>query len=255
QEAGAVFLMKAVENSDVSLFAGALGGDLDGAARLLIAAGDVEGVDVVTDGAVQHSFGHQIHGIGGGIDDGSSNDAFLVETVSETAGQSLVADSGRSDRAGSATDVLEHAGVPELGAGVGVNGVDRIRHGDDVDDVVGTLPENIHVGHVEGLGHHVGVGRRSYARVYGKAEEVAEAILVDVGGGEQSFVDIRAVACAIKAAGGKRLLRERGRQQDNTKDEQSQAKIAGRRRTYRLTNGRLMNGPGSRAGTDFRNLG
>src|ERR1039458_6322198 len=89
---------------------------------LLIAAGDVEGVDVVTDGSVQRSLGHQIHGIGGGIDDGSSNDAFLVETVSETAGQSLVANG-----CGSTTDV-EHAGVSELGAGVGINGVNRIRH-------------------------------------------------------------------------------------------------------------------------------
>ena len=57
QEAGAVFLVQAVEDGDVSLFAGRLDVfDLDGTARLLIAARDVEGVDVVTDGAVQQQF-------------------------------------------------------------------------------------------------------------------------------------------------------------------------------------------------------
>ena len=122
--------------------------DQNGAARLLIAGGDVEGVEMVADGAVEKSLGHQIHGVGVGIDDGCSDDAFLVET-------------GSGDRKADTCrwlwrvpDRVEDVDLPELGAVVGVNRVDRIRLGDDVDDVVRALTGNVHVGNVEGLGHH-----------------------------------------------------------------------------------------------------
>src|SRR6202521_4071189 len=68
QEAGAVFLMQAVEDGEVSFITCAGGSDQDGAARLLVAGGDIEGVKMVTDGGVETSLGHQIHGVGGRID-------------------------------------------------------------------------------------------------------------------------------------------------------------------------------------------
>ena len=69
QEAGAVFLVLAVEDGEVSCITRAGGGDQDGAARLLVAGGDVEGVKMMTDGGIEKSLGHQIHGVGRGIDD------------------------------------------------------------------------------------------------------------------------------------------------------------------------------------------
>src|SRR5713101_10187179 len=101
---------------------------------------------MVTDGGVEKSLRDQIHCVGSGIDDGGSDDAFLVETGCGDAGEIFAA-------GGSPTHV-EHAGVPELGAGIGVNGIHRIRLGDNVHDVVGAPTGNVHVGHVEGLGHH-----------------------------------------------------------------------------------------------------
>src|ERR1019366_2514877 len=234
QEAGAVLLMEAVEDSDVSLIAGAGGGDQDGAAQLLIAGGDVEGVEMVTDGGVEKSLGHQIHGVGGGVDDRGSDDAFLAETDTGGGGEILAAGGSDAD--------IEHVGVPELGAGVGVNGVDRIRLGDDVNDVVRALTGNVHAGHVEGLGHH--------DIVDGKAKEAAKAALIDVGGGEQSFIGVGAAAGVIATAGWKGQLRERRRQQSDADDEQSRAKIARRRRTEL----RMIHGPGRRTGTDVPNV-
>src|SRR5271157_162318 len=168
--------------------AGALGGNQDGAARLLVAGGDVESVEMVADSAVENSLGHQIHGVGGGIDDGGSDDAFLVETRSGTE-QRLVAELGGGDPLSRVGEI----DPPELGAGVGVNGVHRIRLGDDVDDVVRALVGNVDVGHIEGLGHHNIVDRN--------AEEAAKAVLVDVGGSEQSFTGIGAAAGVIATAG------------------------------------------------------
>jgi len=67
---------------------------------------------------------------------------------------------------------------------------------------VSALTGDVHGGHIEGLGHH--------DIVDGKAEEAAEAVLVDVRGGEQSFVGVGGTAGVITAAGGKGLLREGG---------------------------------------------
>ena len=202
QEAGAVFLVETVEDGFVPLIAGAGGGDQDGAARLLIAGGDIEGVEMVTDGRVEKRLGHQIHGVGGGIDNWSSGNAFLGETGTGAA-REIFATGSRA--------TVKHAGVPELGAGIGVNRVDRIHLGDDVDDVVRALPVDVHVGHVEGLGHH--------DIVDGKAEEAAEGVLIDVGGSEQSFISVGAVAGVITAAGCQGLLREGRRQKTNADDE------------------------------------
>ena len=62
--------MLAVEDGEVSCITRAGGGDQDGAARTLLAGGDVEGVEVVADLGVQNGLRHQIHGVGRGIDDG-----------------------------------------------------------------------------------------------------------------------------------------------------------------------------------------
>ncbi len=88
---------------------------------------------------------------------------------------------------------VEHAGVPELSAGVGVNRVDRIHLSDDIHDVVRALVGDVHVGHVKRLAHHVIVD--------GKAEETAEAVLGDIGRGEQSFIGVGASAADIGTAG------------------------------------------------------
>ncbi len=77
QEAGAVFLMLAVEDGDVSFITSAGGGDQDGAARLFVAGGDVEGVKMVADRGVEKSLRHQIHGVGSGIDNWSRGNALL----------------------------------------------------------------------------------------------------------------------------------------------------------------------------------
>ena len=69
QQAGAVFLVLAVEDGEVSCITRAGGGDQDGAARLLVAGGDVDGVQMVADCGVEKSLGHQIHRVGRGIDD------------------------------------------------------------------------------------------------------------------------------------------------------------------------------------------
>lgn len=66
QKAGTVFLVEAVEDGDVSLIAGAGGGDQDGAAKLLRSGSDVEGVKVVTDlGPALDSLSHHIDRVGG----------------------------------------------------------------------------------------------------------------------------------------------------------------------------------------------
>jgi hypothetical protein len=226
----------------VSLIAGALGGDQDGAARLVIAGGDVESVEMMTDGAVENSLRHQIHGVVSGIDNRCSDDAFLVETVRRAAGQCLVADLGGGD----SLSRIGEVDPPELGAGVGIDRIDRIRLGDDVDDVVGALAGNVHVRHVEGLGHHDIVDR--------KAEEVTEAVLADVGGGEQSLIGVGVAAAVIATAGSKGQLRERRRQKSNADDEQNQAKITGRRRTGCRAEHPIINGPGRHTGTDFHKV-
>ncbi len=171
---------------DVSLFAGAGGGDRHGAARLLISGGDVDGVEVVTNGGAKKSLGYQIHRVGGGIYDGGSGNALLEETGTAAAGKISTTGSRAA---------VEHAGVPELGAGLGVNRVNRIRLCGDVDHVVSTVTGNVHVGHVEGLGHHDIIHR--------KTEELPETVHLDVGWGEQGLIGIRAVAGAITAAGWK----------------------------------------------------
>ena len=82
------------------------------------------------------------------------------------------------------------------------------------------LTGNVHVGHVERLGQH--------DIVDGKAEEMAEAVLIDVARGEQSFTGVGVAAGVIGAAGWKRLLRERRRQKSNADRKQSRAKTAAR---------------------------
>ena len=61
--------MQALEDGDVSFITCAGGGDQNRAARLLVAGGDVDGVQMVADFGVEKSLGHQIHGVGGEIDD------------------------------------------------------------------------------------------------------------------------------------------------------------------------------------------
>ena len=171
---------------------------------------------MVTDSGVEKSLGNQIYGVGIGIDDRGSDNAFLIKTGSGAAGEIGAAGGGAT---------VEHAGVPELGAVVGVNGVNRIRLGDNVNDVVYALARYVHAGHVEGLGHR--------DIVDGRAEELTEAVFADVGGGEQSFIGIGSAASVITPVGQKGLLRERGRQQRNANDEQSHGKIAGGRQIGR----------------------
>ena len=118
---------------------------------------------------IDNSFCHQINGrIGSsvGIDDRGSDDTFLVKTSSGTARKIFATGSGTT---------IQHAGVPKLSPGIGIDGIDRIGLGSNVDDIVSALTGNIHVGHVEGLSHH--------HIVDGSTEEVTKAVLVDVGGG------------------------------------------------------------------------
>src|SRR3981189_1926767 len=86
QEAGAVFLVIAVEDGDVSFIAGAGGGDQNGAAHFLDSGCNVEGVKMVTDGGIEKSLRHQIHGVGGGIDYWSRGNAFLGKPGAGAAG-------------------------------------------------------------------------------------------------------------------------------------------------------------------------
>src|SRR5258708_8060079 len=95
--------MLAVENGDVSFITRAGGGDQNGAARLLVAGSDVEGVKMVTDGGVEKSLRHQIHGVGGGIDHWSRGNAFLGKPRTVAAGGVCAA--GRPA-------TVDHAGVP-----------------------------------------------------------------------------------------------------------------------------------------------
>src|SRR6202043_875204 len=109
QQAGPVFLVLAVEDGDVSFITRAGGGDQNGAARLLVAGSDVEGMKMVANCGVEKSLRHQIHGVGGGIDDWSRGNAFLGKPGTVPAGEIYAA--GRRAP-------VEHAGVPELCAGV-----------------------------------------------------------------------------------------------------------------------------------------
>src|SRR6266849_7969490 len=140
---------------------------------------------MVTDGGVDQGLGHQIHGVGTGIDDRGSRYAFLVETDRGAARE--IYSAGRR-----AADV-EHAGVPELDAGVGVNRVHRIHLRDHVDYVVDALSGNVHIRHIERLRHHHVID--------GKAEEAAKAGRVDVGGSEQSLIGVGAAAGVISTTG------------------------------------------------------
>ena len=133
--------MQAVEDGDVSLITRALRLDQDGAARFVKAGGNVQSVKMQTDGAVENTLGHEIHRVAVGIDDGRCDNAFLVVPLSGAAGQGAPADAG--DGA-----TIEHAGVPELDAAVGVNRENRIRLGNEVDDVMSALTGNVHTRHV-----------------------------------------------------------------------------------------------------------
>jgi len=134
---------------------------------------------------------HQIHRVIGGIDDWSAHDSFLREPERGTAGQ--IHSAGRSS-------AVEHAGIPELSACIGVNGIDGICLSHDIDDIVRALSRNIHVGHVKRLGH--------YDVVDGNTEESSKPVLVNVAGSEQSFIGVGAIASIITSARHKRLLCE-----------------------------------------------
>ena len=158
------------------LIADASGLNQNGACRFFV-RGDIERVQMVADGGTEKSLGHQVHGVRVRIDDRGSDNAFLVKTGSGTARQILATGSR-----GAGADIVQHAGVPELGAIVGVDVQTGIRLGDDIDDVVRALTGNAHVGNVKELGHH--------NIINGNTEEAAEAVLVDIARGKQSFIGV-----------------------------------------------------------------
>ena len=153
--------------------AGDGGGD-DGGSQLVGAGGDVDGMDALEIAAVFLGAHDEIHGAGGKIDDGRGGDADVADDV-ETVGANYVGDGNRGDARGGVGEVVG----PESGGAVGVEGVNDVVHGGDVEDILHTDAGNRDAMEIERLGL-----RRA---ADGVRPKLAEGIHADVSGGEGGF--------------------------------------------------------------------
>jgi len=191
EEGGAWIFFQRVEG-DLAVggavaFAGDGCGDGDGAVGAFASGGDVEGVEFLDEGAVLFGADQDVHGFGGGVDDGGWRDAYF----GKDEGALYVA----VGEGGGAVCRVEEAGVPERGVvrAVGVEGVDAVVLGGGEDYVALAEVGDGERGDVEGLGEDVAVD--------GEGVEFAEGAGVDVGGGEDFFVESGAGAGVVVLGG------------------------------------------------------
>ncbi len=177
--------------------------DLDRTAELLDAGGDGEGMETLhearhTERAAFAGAGEDVERAAREIDDRRGRDA----------------DFGMNERAEDVASVecadaawLQEADVPEtFAAGVGIEGVDAVVFGRDVEDVVRAFAGDRDARYVERLGVNVAV---NIQRV-----QLAESARGDRGGREDGFVQIGAgalshcdvVSCANKARTGSQCI-------------------------------------------------
>src|SRR5580658_8289871 len=156
----------AVEDHNGALLTGALRGDQNRTARFIFAGGDVEGVKIKFDDAVDDGLRHQIDGFLGGIYHRSSGNAFLDETSAGTARQSVIFQLRGSDPLSRVGEIDR----PELSAIVSVKRVNRIRLRNYIDNVVCALTGNFHLGHIKRLSQ--------YHIVDWGTEQMAETVLI-----------------------------------------------------------------------------
>ena len=187
EQAGALFILGGVEDDEASgtVVAGAriLAGDIDGAVVKFGAGGGVESVQALVIG-------------GPFLRHGDDVDDRIADLGTRDDGRGGDSDFGFDLRAvalvGRGLAGFERGDLPEIGAGVGVVGVDGIVFGGD-DEKIMSDAGDVDVGDVERLGVDQAVGR--------DGEEFAEGGGVYVGEGENGFFVVEAGAGVVVVVG------------------------------------------------------
>ncbi len=164
---------------------------------------DVEGVQTLHKAAILFGLRGQVHGVGGEIDRRCAGDSdFRNEVITAHVRACNYVNPG----AGVDETHLPQGGSIGSGLVIGVEGIDAVVFGRHVDDIVGTLARDVHVGHVERLGIHVSVHRLG--------EELAKLSLVDVGGRKDGLAGVLSGAVVVVVLGGDCHLRRGGAGQE-----------------------------------------
>jgi hypothetical protein len=196
QQRGALIFLTRTEGQRGAVAVGSgarVGGrDIDRAAELLSARADIERVQVLINGATDLGLGDDVQGVGRGVDDRRSRDTHF-------GGYVAAAEIGTAvDRAAARRNQTH---LPVNCARIGVDGVDAVVLGGDVQHIVRTAAQG-HVGDVQRLGIN--------GTVHGDGEEFAERGAVHVGGRENGLRGVFTRARVVVVIGRNRYLRVQG---------------------------------------------
>ena len=171
---------------------GHLHGDGDGRAENFRPAAAVERMQPVNERAVFEGGGHHVQGAGGGVDYGGAEDAVFRCDVG------IDADVGSIGRSGHGRPEVRG---PQRSAGrVRVEGINRVMHGRDKNNVVGTLAGNGDILPVKRL--------RVNLTVHGQREKFPECRRLNFRWCQNCFIEIGICPVIIVTSRGNVLLRQ-----------------------------------------------
>jgi hypothetical protein len=159
--------------------------------------------------AVFAGAGDEIHCAGHGVDDRRTENADVTDHVEI----GVVGDVGDGDGSDAGEFVGQGTHPQGRARTIGVEGVDFVVHGGDVEDVTGAARGNSHAGHVERL--------REDRAIDVVAPELAERGGFHVGGGQGGFVQIGAGGVGVVAVhedGGLSMEAERGKEVEGDRE-------------------------------------